>query len=292
MNVVIQKILILGFLSIMIVLTYLWISPLVDKVRERSKLEDAYKTLREIGEMIVYTAQTGTPMEKDIYIPGEIKIKNGYIELKIVGKIPMILSKEFIPLFSSEYPFYKEEKILESDENINCSQTNCTWCLEYGCDSNDVKVGNFSNYTFAIFWINDRYASICFTTDNLSDNYLEISENDCYFEGDKFGEYDISLIDELGDYAILEGREVIRPVTADKDRISVVGKSVGREMFTSILRLYILDVIGERNVTDSIIIICERNCWELEGYKKVTTELERIKKEGNTIKRFIKVSVS
>lgn len=292
MNIIVQKLLVISIIGIAIISSYLWIYPLTRKVVDKGKLEDGMNFLESLGGAILLTASSGGSMVLETYVPGEIIIKGNYIELKLKTEYPLISQKIFLPLNTDVLPIEKRKISLVPNISKNCSYVNCTWCLDKNCNLADVRIGDFSNETFAIFWIYDKYGAICFTNDTLDDGYLEIDATKCYYEGERYKSYDIFLIDENGDYTILEDGEIKARVLFGENRVAIVGRTVGFKEYITELRLYIVDAVDRTGRINEINIICRKNCWKNGGYRKITTRLEKIIVENNTIKKFINIEIS
>lgn len=292
MNILVQKMLVVLVVGVAVISSYFWIYPLTRKVVDRGRLEEGENFLEYLGKEIILAASLGGKRIIDVYVPGEIRIRDDYIELKIKTKYPLISQRDFLPLNTNILPLEKEKINLIPYTSRNCTQVNCSWCLDKDCNLSDVRIGNFSEERFAIFWIYDRYGAVCFTNDTLDDGYLEIDENYCYYEGEYYKSYNVFLIDEVGDYVILEGQVRRAKVISGEERIVVVGRTVGERGYITELRLYILDTVDKTGKKNEIIIACRRNCWKTEGRRIITTELERIIVEEGTIKKFINIEIS
>ncbi len=292
MNPFIQKLLVLSIVGISIISSYMWVYPLTKKVTGKGKLYDCLEALEEIGKAIEAVGETGSPYEIELYVPGEIRIFENYIELKVKTNYPLVSQTNFLPLNTEVLPEDRKKISLVPYTSLNCTSVNCTWCLDKGCDIKEVKIGNFSDERFAIFWIQDRYASICFTNDTLDDNYLSIDENNCYYENEYYKGYRILLIDENGDYAILEGKKVRSVVLKGEKRTAIVAKTTGYKEYITEFRLYILDILDRNGVRESIKFRCKRGCWKESGIRKIYLELGDVTVEEGNITKFINVEVS
>ncbi len=290
MSPLLQKVLLTLLVSLVAFSTYFWASPLVKKNVEKGEIGTCVSLLESLGKKILLIGLTGGKTDLDIYLPGELFIKKDYIELRIKSKFPLISQANFLPINSYFMPYERKKNVYLPDLVRNCSQVNCTWCLKYNCDIKEVKIGNYTNITkFAIFWIYDKYSSVCFTNDSFEDNYLNIDADYCFFEGEKYKNKKIFLIDEGGDYFITEGNLVKTKVDDPGERVIVVGKSIGGKKYITIFRLYILNFVDELGREEEIFIICPKNCWKTSGAHEMEIAFINSTTNGSHIRKFISI---
>jgi hypothetical protein len=289
---VVGTILISGIVISIIIITYIWGRPLVQKSVDKARIDTILKRLEEIDSAITYVADTGGSRSIRFSLGEEairISPDDNSISFETSTVIPIIASLEWLPLNYHELPFKRD--VLYSNTS-GTAPVGCPWggiprngsiTIE-GVEFNVTACNETTEYNYAC--IGHELSLITGSDCGRLNDDIYISEIDYTITVLKVNETgsEVFFLGEIVENVGILGMDPYGIIVGKTDVIAEVQRVTMKVKYRSLK-----DALGNLY---SIVIQCDVDCFARGGTRTLHISRERLPEKGpGYIKTYVKLKL-